>query len=293
MSDAVFELKNNEVTAPTQSEMGWHIMKVTSITPMKEVSKEVRRNKIISEIKKEKTYDIAYDVMTEIEDNIGAGKTLEEIAKDHSAKILKIKNLNEQGASKNHSSKMSNDFVETAFSYNENELSQAIETNSGFMILRVDTINESKAKDLDIVKNDIIDMWKTNERAAITQEIINDVTHDLDEGDSINEVASRFKLKLSSTKPLKRDDSIKGLTGNQMAELFQNNLGTVKIVHNNDEVLIVVPTKLINTKNKLSKDEIDFLRSKAQADTTQAMAVKLIEAYSANYDVEVSENNNI
>lgn len=292
MGEAVFELKKGEITQPTQTELGWHIMKVVDITPMKETKLTTAKAKIAEIISKEKAYDVAYEVVSQIEDQIGAGKTLEDIASEQGVKINHVKGLSEDGKSVEAPAEFKNlvaenDFVDTAFSYNQGEISQVMETNDGFTIIKVEAINEAHPKNIAQVKGDIEKMWATAEKSAIAQEIINDVTHDLENGDDISEVAGRFQLPIATTSALKRNESFAGLNANQMNEMFQENIGEFKIIGDDEQKMIIVASKVINSEKEPSKEEMDVLRTKAKADMSQAAANELINAYGSNYKVRV------
>ena len=69
----------------------------------------------------------------------------------------------------------SNDFVDTAFSYNVDEVSQVVETDEGLMVLKVNKIVDAHPKSVDEVRGEIEALWEVNERGAIAQEIVNDV----------------------------------------------------------------------------------------------------------------------
>lgn len=292
MSDAVFDLKAGDYTNPIKSELGWHIMKVTNIIPKKETSLAAARNKIIDAIRKEKAYDEAYNAVAEIEDKIGAGATLESIAEEYSARINKVIGLNEEGKSKSAPASQnkliaSTDFIDAAFSYNSGEISQVLEGDNGFTIVRVDSITDAHPKELSEVKDEIQKMWEANEKNAIAQEIINDVTHDIENGDEIGDVGRRFELPVKTTKAIKHTENFAGLSRIQIEELFQEKLGTPQLISNDEVNLIVVPTKVIKASENLSKEELEVLRSKAQADMSQAAANELIDAYGSNYKVRV------
>ena len=292
MSDAVFDLKAGDYTNPIKSELGWHIMKVTNIIPKKETSLAAARNKIIDAIRKEKAYDEAYNAVAEIEDKIGAGATLESIAEEYNARINKVIGLNEEGKSKSapasHNKLIaSTDFIDAAFSYNSGEISQVLEGDNGFTIVRVDSVTDAHPKELSEVIGEIQKMWAAYEKNAIAQEIINDVTHDLENGDEIGDVGRRFELPVKTTKAIKHTENFAGLSRIQIEELFQEKLGTPKLISNDEVNLIVVPTKVIKASDNLSKEELEVLRSKAQADMSQAAANELIDAYGSNYKVRV------
>ena len=292
MSVPVFELKKGEFTAPIKTDMGWHIMKVVGITPKKETKPSAVKDKIIAALQKEKAYDYANEVSAEIDDLAGAGKSLAEIAQAHQAKIYKVTGLREDGnfdtAPKNlRALAASTDFVDTAFSYNENELSQVFEADEGFVVMAVEKIVDSHPKALEEVRGEIEEMWAVSEKNAIAQEIINDVSHDLEEGSSMANIASRYQLNLKTTAPLSRNQSFAGLSETQMLELFQEPLGMPKVIENGDSKIIAVAEKVIRDNKAPTKEESALIKAKAKSDLTQEVVNALVDAYGSNYKVRV------
>lgn len=292
MSDAVFELKKGGYTRPVKSDMGWHIMKVTSITPKKETPLAAAKAKIIEEIRKEQAYEQASEVISEIEDKLGAGATLEDIAAAYDVKINKASGIKEDGSVQTVAAALkplatSEDFVDTAFSYNSGEISQVMEGDTGFAVLRVDTIHDSRQKELSAVRSEIEKMWADNEKNAIAQELLNDVTHDLESGDSFTDVAGRFDLEMHQTSPLKRSESFAGLTPSQLIEVYQEKAGTPKIFNEDERIVIAMPSKVVRSKVKISPEKMDALRAEAQAQLSQELADELVDAYGSEYKVRV------
>lgn len=91
MGEAVFNLKQGAFTAPEKSEFGWHIMKVTGIKPMQKTPEAVAYKQIVDTLRKEKSYEAADELATEVEDQIGSGKTLAEIAESLKPQFIKPK----------------------------------------------------------------------------------------------------------------------------------------------------------------------------------------------------------
>ena len=288
MGEAVFNLKQGAFTAPEKSEFGWHIMKVTGIKPMQKTPEAVAYKQIVDTLRKEKSYEAADELATEVEDQIGSGKTLAEIAESLKTPIHKAKGLGENGNYQQAPARFaglvkSQDFVDNAFSYNIGEVSQVFETDEGFAVMVVDKIQEARQQSLNEVKPEIVKMWENNEKAAIAQEIVNDVTNDLENGDSIDEIAGRFKLPLKTTKPLTRSESFAGLSPLQMQELFKEGLDNPKVIKLGEEQIIAVNTKVINSKAKPSRGDLISTRYQASVALSQDMAQQLINDYGTNY----------
>lgn len=292
MAEEMFAAKVGDVLGPVKSDLGWHIMKLTDVKAGSKMDKAKARAKIVEALKKERAYDEAYAVASEIEDKIGGGASLEDIAKEMKSKVMVVKALGEDGqyasAPQGYDKTLkSSEFVDTAFSYNVGEVSQVTETDDGFVVARVDKIAEAHPLPVEAVSGEIEKMWEINERSAIAQEIVNDVMHDLENGDKINEVAQRFGLNVKTTKPLNRGGSFEGLSQAAMIELFQESLGEPKLITQGDEKIIAVTDKIIG-KNEKPDEELAFgVERRVKIDLSQDVANALVNSFGEDYDVRV------
>ncbi len=292
MADDMFAAKAGDVLGPVKSDLGWHIMKLTDIKAGSKMDKAKAKAKIVETLKKERAYDEAYAVAAEIEDKIGGGAGLEDIAKDMKTQIKVVKGLGEDGkyasAAQGYDKTLkSSEFVDTAFSYNVGEVSQIVETDDGFVIARVDKIADAHPLPIEAVSGEIEKMWEINERSAIAQEIVNDVMHDLENGDKIDDVAQRFGLNVKTTKPLNRGGSFEGLNQDAMIELFQESLDEPKLITQGDEKIIAVTDKVIG-KNEKPDEELAFgVERRVKIDLSQDVANALVNSFGEDYDVRV------
>ena len=293
LSDDVFDAKVNQIVGPIKSEFGWHILKTTKITPKKETPLASVKGKIIETLRNEQAYDTALNIINDIEDKIGAGASLDDIADEYNVKTIKITDLKEDASYKTLTDKKykdlvtTSDFIETAFSYNVGEVSQTIETEDGFVIASVSEIKDAHIKELDAVKSEIIKVWTENEKSAIAQEIINDVVADLDNGDSLKDIATRFKLQLRTTPALKRGEAFANLNQMQLADAYQAPVGEYRLLSSSADTTIVTPIKVINPKQSTNIKQLDSVNAKMQKNLEQELAAELIDAYSKNMDVRV------
>lgn len=293
LTDDVFDAKLNQIVGPINSEFGWHILKVNQITPKKETPLSDVRSKIIATIKQEQAYDEASRIITEIEDKIGSGATFDEIANEFNAKTNLVKGLKEDGSFVSISNKKyadlvkSTDFTELAFSYNKNEISQALETENGFVFATITDINEAHVKDLSLVKPIISKMWTENEKSAIAQEMANDVVADLDNGETLSDISNRFKLKMHTTAPLKRNETFGKLNKAQYSEAFQVPTGEYKVLSSNSITTIVIPVKVINNNTDANSKHLEEINDEMQNTFEEDLQSELIDKYSKDMDVRV------
>lgn len=287
IGDDVFALPKGGIAGPLKSEFGWHIMKVTAITPAKKMNRKEAEKIAAEAVRKEKAYDIVYNFTQEIEDKIGGGETLENLAKDLKASVKHIKNLSEDGMADGAKSPYSIELVDQAFSYNVGEVSQVVETDTGLAIVRVDNVVDAHLLDLDEVKPMIEKMWADNERDIIAQELSNDMMNDLEEGGTIDDAAKRFGLKVMTSAPIKRSESFDELSSSAINSLFQLGEGAPKMIEIGSSKIIAVTAKIIKDNHKLTAAEADELKARTQQALSAEAANALIDNYAKGYDVRV------
>ena len=176
-------------------------------------------------------------------------------------------------------------YTEVAFSYNQGEISQAEETDNGFVFVRVDNVVDSHPQDIAAATPKIKQLWEENERSAIAQEIINDVTNDLEGGDKIDEVAGRYHLKLNTTDALTRSQTFAGLRQAQMVELFNDNSNGKQFTVGGKTIIAVANRSV--APREMTEQDMDIINRRLNLDISQQAASQLINSYGDKYDVRV------
>ncbi len=276
IADDVFASTKGAVVGPVESELGWHIMKIKNIKPGSKMDANLARAQIVEAIGTEKAYENAYEITKEIDDKLGAGSSLEEVAKELGVTLKTIKGLTDTSDSP---------YTEVAFSYNQDEISQAEENDNGFIFVRIDNIVDSHPQDIAAATPKIKQLWEESERSAIAQEIVNDVMNDLENGDKINEVAGRYHLKVDTTEALTRSQSFAGLKQSQMVELF-NDDSTGKQFTVDGKTVIAV-TDRDAAPREMTEQDMDVINRRLNLDISQQAASQLINSYGDKYDVRI------
>ena len=277
IADDAFDASKNAVIGPIESELGWHVIKINNIKAGSKVDDQVARKQIVAALRTEKAYEDAYQIVKEIDDRIGQGTTLEDVAQQKGLKLKTVKNLTDQDNSP---------YTEPAFSYNLGEISQATETDNGFVFVRVDKVVESRVQTVEEALPQIKKIWSDNEKTAIVNEVIGDIMHDLESGDSINEIAVRYKLKVASADELTRSQSFAGLTQSQMEELFNDDLNTAKQFTVGNKTVVAVAVREASPRH-LTEEDMAVLNRRLGVDITGQAVAQMINSYGDKYDVRV------
>lgn len=308
LADVVFSLAKGQVSQPAKINGSWQILKVTEIEPANIMPREQADAQIKKTIQEERAYDGSYELMTKLEDQLGAGATLQEIANSFDIALARVENLTEDGSfdgaligkklTEDGSSDAVNvdiaelvknkDVIDAAFSYNAGEVSQTIEGDDGLIVVEINKIHESHIQP----ENDVIDkitaLWKDSEKVSVTQELADNINHDLESGDALNEVAARYNLPVMKTMPITRGETFADLNFDEMKTLFSADKNEVKVLQKGDDYLIAETSAVYDDSAALGKEEKDFLKQALQIEISQELSDALLHGYAKDYKVEVN-----
>lgn len=308
LADVVFSLAKGQISKPENINGGWQILKVTDIIPASSTPRAQANAQIKKTIQEERAYDGSYELMTSIEDKLGAGATLQEIADSFGIALARVENLTEDGSfdgaligkklTEDGSSDAVNvdiaelvknkDVIDAAFSYNAGEVSQTIEGDDGLIVVEVEKIHESHIQPENEVTAKITKLWQESEKVSITQELVDNINHDLEAGDTLSEVAGRYNLPVMKTMPITRGETFADLNFNDMKTLFSAGKEEAKVLQHGDDYLIAETNEVYDDSSALSQEDKNFLKQALQAEMAQEMADALLHGYAKDYKVEVN-----
>ncbi len=293
LADVVFSLAKGQTSQPEKINGSWQILKVTEIEPANVMPREQANAQIKKTIQEERAYDGSYELMTKLEDKLGAGATLQEIAGSFGIALAEVKNLTEDGSSDAVNADIAElvknkDVIDAAFSYNAGEVSQTIEGDDGLIVVEVNKIHESHIQPENDVIEKITALWKDSEKVSVTQELADNINHDLESGDSLNEVAARYNLPVMKTMPITRGETFADLNFDEMKTLFSADKNEVKVLQKGDDYLIAETSAVYDDSAALGKEEKDFLKQALQIEISQELSDALLHGYAKDYKVEVN-----
>ncbi|MBQ8482011.1 MAG: SurA N-terminal domain-containing protein [Alphaproteobacteria bacterium] len=295
LSKIIFALNKGEYSEPQKIADGWQILQVNDIRAANKISRVEANAKIADELRQDKAYDSNYDVISAIEDKLGAGENLEKIAVSYNENLLKVKGIDEEGKASAVDEKLKDvitnkDFLDTAFSYNEGEVGQAVETDDGIAVVRVDKINETHQQPREEAQDRLKTMWLENERASVTQETIDNIEHDLEAGDDLTTVAARYNLQVMNSRPANRNETIDKVSFVEMKKLFaapKNEPQTIKV---GDDYIVAETTNIYDDSASIKDDKKELLKQTIYEENAKEMSEALLRDFSRNYKIKVNYN---
>ena len=288
----VFALNKGEYTKPVYVNDMWQIMKVADIKEGTKTDYEVAKTEIEKILKDEKLYDASYDVLASIEDKLGAGTDLETIATELGLTVGKVSGYAEDKTAKSVADGLGNlvssaDFTDMAFIYATGETSQVLETDDGLFAVRVDAVNETHPKPLSEVRNDIVKLWSDNEQSAIAQEKLNDVMHDLENGDNLSDVGPRYGLDVYNSRPITRNETFSNVSYTDVRAMFAEALNTPRQMQYGNDYVVAVAVEDFDNSVELTDEEKELVKRNASGLMTRAFADALLKSYADEYKIRV------
>ncbi len=293
LSEVAFSLKKGETGAPFELNEEWQILKVTDIKPATKVDRAVANKEIEKTLRQERAYDGSYEIINNIEDKLGAETALEDIAQSYGTALIDVKNIGEDGSSDSRNVDIVNllanhDIIDAIFSYNEGETSQAVEDDSGIVVVKIEKIIEQHVKPQEQVGDKIKTLWLENEKAAIMQEKIDNIEHDLDAGDSLNEVAERYGLTVKRSMPINHNENFAELGATDIAELFILPKEETKIIKRGDDYVVAYTDNIYDDSASLSEQDKKIISQSLYIENVRELSKALLKDFARDYKVEVN-----
>ena len=295
LSPVAFSLRKGGISDILEVNGEWQILKVANIKPAYSMPKDEADAKIIEELKQERVYDKTYEIMKEIEDKIGEGKSLNDIATEYNVSPIAVLGLSDDGVSTSRNMDILNllknkDVVDTAFSYNVGEISQTLETDSGIAVVRVDNIIETHLQNKEDVLEDIKKIWLENEKATVAQEIVENISHDLESGDALKDVAQRYGFKTIKTKPISRSETFDNLPYSDIKTLFLSPKNYAEVIKHGDDYIIAETSNIYDDTESLTEEETNYLQKALYMQMINEASNALLKGYAKEYDIEINYN---
>lgn len=296
LADVIFALDQGQTSDVTEIADSWQILKVTGTQAASKMPKAEAEAQIVREIRQDKSYDSTYEVMAQIEDKLGAGESLEDIAKSFNAALQPVYNVTEEGQSDTANAALSKilqenkDVIDGIFSYNEGEITQAVEDDNGLVVARVDAVMPQHVLPREEASAQLMTYWRDTERSAVTQELVDAIETELEQGDELNAVAAKHGLKLVKTMPITRAETFADLPFEQMKELFNLPQDEAKVLQNGEDYIVASTVNIYNDANAMSDADKNFLLRALRAQSARDMSEALLKDYASEFEVEVNYN---
>jgi peptidyl-prolyl cis-trans isomerase D len=291
LGDAAFALEQGKTSEPIKSGLGWHVLVVTGIQAGSTKSFDEVRERLASEIRKEKALDAVFSIANRVEDQLASGASLEEVAKAQGLALSKVAAVDSTGKAPDGKDAAPALPALKALLPNVFQLKAGAATNlaegqgSVFTAVRVDSVIPAAVRPLAEVRDQVVADWQNEKRAAQAAKKAEEIATKLSKGleAAAQDVASQSGASFAMTVPFTRDaKTVSGLPGDLVAKLFGAKPGEVvsgtsadsQIVARLREVIAADPTAPDAALGPLETNVNQGLESDLMAEFVNALRVR-------------------
>ncbi|MDB0015641.1 SurA N-terminal domain-containing protein [Amylibacter sp.] len=227
----LFNAENVGIYGPIETSLGQALFRINAIIEPQNTSLEDAKAELTAEYVSIESRKLINEMISDIDDLLAQGLTIEEIAKDTDMEVGKISyndNYEEgiaayDGFRAEASNSKIGDFPELK------ELS-----DGGIFALRLDKIIEPTLSPFEKVKNQVIDNWSDAENKKSLLKLGDELVIKLDNGNTFESLS----LPLNSVNSVKRNKFIDNIPGTLLEQLFLNEVGKTSKIDNGDTVIL-------------------------------------------------------
>jgi peptidyl-prolyl cis-trans isomerase D len=240
LGNAAFALAEGAVSAPVESPLGWHILRVTKIVPGSVRSFEAVRETLREELARAQAIDDLSEVANRLEDELGGGASIEEGAHGVGLDVLRVDAVDASGAAPDGAPvdglPADPQFLQVAFESDPGVDSFLTETEDGYFILRVDSITGAAPKDFEAVRADSEEAVRGERQLAAAEDRAEELLALAEGNASLADVATEQGLRLATSQPVTRieQDAAAGISPTVTAALFELAVGEVGMAPTGD-----------------------------------------------------------
>lgn len=296
LADGIFGLPGGIASAPIQSPLGWHIIRINKIEAGKAVSFDEVKDKLEKELKAQQAPDLLIKMVTDFERMLGKTQSMKAAAEDLGLKIRTYENVDARGQDPSGKQVVigpaASELVQAAFATRESAESELLETQRGeYFVVRTDRITPARTPALSEVESKVVAAWEADERRKLADAKVKAAVEKANAGTGLEALAKELGLEMRTAKPVTRFEADAGNYLNQAAvqELFKlapDKTQAVRTAEGN----VLVRLKAVESPD-LSKDKEQLDRFGKQLDTMIAndLILQLVAALRAKYGVTVDE----
>ena len=202
LENTAFNIKENTISTPVKSPLGWHILRVTEIKPEQQKRLIEVKAKLKNIIAKEKGVDALYNLSNKFEDELGSGLTIVEAAKRLNFKIRKIPAISIEGRNTENQNiiNISPEIIQVAFNTEQDQDSALTEFGgTGYFILRVNGIKAPELRPFNEIRSDVEAAWKQNQQVIAAAPKIKSLINKLTGKTTLTNVAKELNINVQKS----------------------------------------------------------------------------------------------
>lgn len=211
LREFIFSSKTGDVSRPLKTSLGWIIAKLENIEPAHIKMYEMVKDDLKNQALEGEMHSTIDTLSKNLDDQIAAGKNLEEISQAEKLSLYRIKNITKNGMILKDKTPVKSDLpkvlLDEAFKLNPSEESPLFEDeNENIFLVRLDAKNDERLSHLDEIRPQVLDDWIAEEKRQILFQQAESIIKKAQDGTSYESLAQDAKSNLQHIDNIKRMD---------------------------------------------------------------------------------------
>ena len=246
LGDAAYALEEDEIGAPLETPLGWHVLQVTEILPQQEVTFEESKEDLLRTLKQEQALDRLYDTANRLDSALARQVSLAEIAERLDISLTEV-TVDANGHDREggippilHSYP---EITEEIFALERdqagfvNEIT--LEEETVFFAVEVTQEYPSQERSFEESQEDVLRAWREDRRRREGEDRAREIRVRLDHGSTLEDLAERQGLEFRTEGPMKRSDIPEDFPQGLREALFDLGLGKGAIEAIEEGVMVI------------------------------------------------------
>lgn len=283
----VFATPAGEITEPVQTAFGWQVFRVNEIIAGEEQTFGDVREALRAQMIAETGLDAMFNATTEIDDELAAGSSLEEIEEVTGLPVQRFERITSAGLTPEgvaaEGSETVLQYLPMAFNMGTDEEPMLREAqNDGYFVVDVNEIIEPAVRPFDEVRGEVVQAWLRAERARLAEARAETVAERIRAGEDMQGLADEFGGTVSETGTLVRSTARRAGVSPAVARLVfsldQGEVGYTQAASGDAHVVVrvnsAVPGNAISNRGQF-RVMLSQTREDMEADILEQLQIAL------------------
>lgn len=276
-ADAIFSLTEPGVAGPADSNLGPALFRMNAILAARETSFEVAKEELHGELAADTARRQVNDMITELDDLLAGGATLEDLAQSHKMRLASIRwtDGNSEGIAAYDS------FREAVTEATEGDFPEiTLMADGGVFAARVNKIDEPRLQTQKEVSDQVLAGWATDKRLALLAKQAEGMIPDLQSGESLSSLGLVEIVEVDQG----RDAFIEGTPPAFITEVFDMAATDWRIIPSVSDVILVRLDGI--TPADQTSDDANAIKEQFTANSTQELGLDVENAFARALEAE-------
>lgn len=296
LRDGAFALAPGLASAPINTALGWHIVRVTKIEPGSTSSFADARNKLKDLVKRGLAVDAAIELGEELDKEIGGGTGVADAARQFGLSLTNIAAMDAKGQDPDGKAipglPQGSDFVAQAFQAATGEDGLLSDAEDGsYFVLRVDSISPAAVRPLANIRDKVVAAWTAERKTEAAREKAQSITERLADGAKLSEFTAELGQEARTTAAFTRDGEGAGdhVSAALVEKLFALRIGGAAWAATQNGTVVGV-VKEIEGANPLSDSEgVKSVAGRLRQAMAGDLLAQFTNALRDRYPVEIDQ----